>query len=160
MPGLSKLDWRAAGAPDPNNGFSVPRLTSSGLVSTHVQTNSRPVSHLCVKLGIIMSDLICLGVSSTPSDISLLENWYPPYPPWLWLLCVSARRRPAGPCAARSCVGIGSPCLHCPANVPACPHQPCAAVGNPCIMLQVVCKFRVGHVARMYQECSIFITLD
>lgn len=72
---LSELDWRAAGAgmPDPTNGFSMLRLTSSGLVSTHVQTNGRPVSHLCAKQGIIMSHLFWFGGPHppTPRQISV-----------------------------------------------------------------------------------------
>lgn len=116
VPRLSKLDWKAAGVgmPDPNNGFSMPRLTSLGVV----QTNRRPVSHLCAKQGILMSDLFWLGVLPPPprpplSDINLLESWHLSYPPWLWLLCVYAWSRPAGSCSAQSYVGIRRPCLHC-----------------------------------------------
>lgn len=49
VPKLSKSDWRAEGSgmPDPNNGFSMLSLPSSGLVGTHVQMNRWPVSHLC-----------------------------------------------------------------------------------------------------------------
>lgn len=94
VPKVSKLDWRAAGAgmPDLNHEFSMLRLTSSGLVSAHVQTNRWPVSHLCAKQGIIMSDLFLAGwVGFFPlSGINLLESWHLSYPSWLWLLCVSA----------------------------------------------------------------------
>jgi len=72
MPKLSEFDWRAAGTgtPDLSNGFSMLRLTSSGPVSTHVQTKRQPVLHLCAKQGIIMSDLFQLA-ALFPCQISI-----------------------------------------------------------------------------------------
>lgn len=135
VPKLSKLNWRAAGAgmPDPNNGFSLLSLPSAGLVGTHVQLTDGQ-DHISAEQALRIAGLFLSGwVFSLLSDINLMESWHLTYPPWLWLLCVSAQSGSAGSCSLQRSAGNGTPCLHC-----CLPHKMFLCALVTCVLLWLI----------------------